>query len=59
MAVMIVDGQGGGIGKSLIEEIKEKNPDLFVIAVGTNATAAGVMKRAGADVAATGENPVV
>jgi len=59
MDILVVDGQGGGIGKSLIESIKKEFPEAYIIAVGTNSTAASNMKKAGADAAATGENPVV
>lgn len=59
MEILVVDGQGGGIGKSLIEAIKKEYPDIFIIAVGTNSTATNNMKKAGANVVATGENAVV
>ena len=57
--VAVVDGQGGGIGKSLVEKLKRAWPDLHVRALGTNAEATGRMLRAGADDGATGENAVV
>ncbi len=56
--VMIVDAQGGGLGKQLINLIKKDLPDLHVIAVGTNSAATAAMLKAGADEAATGENAV-
>lgn len=59
MKILVVDGQGGGIGKALVAAIKETKPDIEVIAVGTNSTAASAMKKAGADAVATGENPVI
>lgn len=59
MEIVVVDGQGGGIGKSVIAAIKAKNPDVFIIAVGTNSMASANMKKAGADVIATGENAVI
>ncbi len=58
MTVLIVDGQGGGVGKTLIAKLKKALPDLCIIAVGTNSIATSVMKKAGADIAATGENAV-
>lgn len=59
MEIVVVDGQGGGIGKSVIAAIKAKNPDVFIIGVGTNSIATANMKKAGADVIATGENAVI
>ena len=59
MNILIIDAQGGGIGKQLISAIKENIPDAVITAVGTNSTATSVMLKAGADKAATGENAVV
>ena len=56
--VMIVDAQGGGLGKQLISEIRKEISEIHIIAVGTNSTATSVMLKAGADEAATGENSV-
>lgn len=58
MKVLIIDGQGGGLGRQLVTAVKEKCPEAEVLAVGTNSTATGAMLRAGADQAATGENSV-
>ncbi|MCI5779273.1 MAG: DUF3842 family protein [Lentisphaeria bacterium] len=58
MKILVIDGQGGGIGKSLIAQLKLRLPDCRIIAVGTNSIAASVMKKAGADIVATGENAV-
>ena len=54
--IMVVDAQGGGLGRQLIVTIKKEFPDVTVIAVGTNSVATGNMLKAGADEAATGEN---
>jgi len=59
MKVLIIDGQGGKLGAEVINLIKNKNLELEIIAVGTNALATQAMLKAGADVVATGENPVV
>lgn len=59
MEIVVIDGLGGGIGKSVIEAIKKELPDTFVIGVGTNSAATNNMKKGGADVVATGENAVV
>lgn len=59
MNVLVIDAQGGGIGKQLISEIKQEIPEIFVTAVGTNSAATAGMLKAGADAAATGENAVI
>lgn len=59
MKVLIIDGQGGGLGRQLVTVIKERYPQVEVLAVGTNSLATGAMLKAGADQAATGENSVV
>ncbi|MEA4858875.1 MAG: DUF3842 family protein [Sphaerochaeta sp.] len=57
--VVIIDGQGGSLGKSLVEAIKARFTQVKVLAIGTNSLAASAMLRSGADAIATGENPVV
>ena len=59
MTILVIDGQGGKLGKSLVESIKKSFPQVEIMAVGTNSTAAEAMRRAGADQVATGENTVV
>ncbi|MDE6747546.1 MAG: DUF3842 family protein [Lachnospiraceae bacterium] len=59
MNILVIDAQGGGVGKQLVTAIKQNMPKASVTAVGTNSTAASVMLKAGADHAATGENAVV
>ena len=59
MNILIIDGQGGGIGRQLVENIKKALPEQKITAVGTNALAAQAMLKAGADRTATGENAVV
>ena len=56
--VLIVDAQGGGLGKQLILKIRREIPDVHITAVGTNVAATTAMMKAGADEAATGENAV-
>lgn len=58
MNILVIDGQGGGIGKLLVSGIKSEYPDFFVTAVGANSIATSAMLKAGADAAATGENAV-
>ena len=59
MRVLVVDGQGGKIGKTVIEKLLAAGYTDELIAVGTNAMATAAMLRAGARQGATGENPVV
>lgn len=60
MKIVVIDGQGGGIGRALIEKLKSiSNKDIHVIAIGTNSMATANMIKAGANEGATGENPIV
>ena len=58
MKVLIIDGQGGGLGRQLVAAVKEYDRSIEVLAVGTNSAATNAMLKAGADQAATGENSV-
>ena len=58
MRVLVIDGQGGGLGKQLVTAVKGYDRGIEVIAVGTNSAATNMMLKAGADQAATGENSV-
>lgn len=59
MKIMVMDGQGGRMGKGIVEQIKRNFPEDEVLAVGTNSIATAAMMKAGADAGATGENPAV
>lgn len=59
MNILIIDAQGGGIGKQVVTAIKQNMPDAVITAVGTNTAATSVMLKAGADYGATGENAVI
>lgn len=59
MNILVIDAQGGGIGKQVVAAIKKHIPVATVTAVGTNSLATSAMLKAGADNAATGENAVV
>ena len=59
MKILVIDAQGGGLGKMLVEGLKKALPEAYVYAVGTNSIATSSMLRAGADEAATGENSVL
>ena len=60
--ISIIDGQGGGIGKQLVEKLAprlSKEKSVTIRALGTNALATNAMLKAGADDGATGENAIV
>ena len=59
MNVLIIDAQGGGLGKQIITAIKKTYPSISITAVGTNSVATSNMLKAGADHGATGENAVI
>lgn len=59
MKIIVIDGQGGKLGKLLVEQLKEVLPQQPVIALGTNTIATLAMLKAGATRGATGENPVI
>jgi len=58
--LMVIDGQGGGIGSTIIRGLRESiGNELEIIALGTNSIATSRMMKAGANKGATGENAVV
>ncbi|MDD3172845.1 MAG: DUF3842 family protein [Herbinix sp.] len=62
MMISVIDGQGGGIGKSIIGKLRKfinKDMGITICALGTNSTATNNMIKAGADMGATGENAIV
>lgn len=59
MRILIIDGMGGGIGKSIVERLRRETEEYSILGIGTNAIAASTMLKAGADQSATGENAVV
>jgi len=59
MNILVIDGQGGQLGGQIIKSLKANFEELDITAVGTNATATATMLKAGANQAATGENPVI
>jgi hypothetical protein len=60
MVVMVMDGQGGGIGAAIIKALrKDIGNNLMVLGLGTNAIATSCMMKAGANRGATGENAII
>ncbi|MBN1228008.1 MAG: DUF3842 family protein [Deltaproteobacteria bacterium] len=57
---MVVDGQGGGIGKTIIKRLRDVYAEeIEILALGTNSLATSQMMKAGANRGATGENAIV
>jgi len=56
--IAVIDGQGGGIGKHIVEQLRKRIPELDILALGTNALATGAMLRAGATEGASGESAI-
>ena len=59
MKILVIDGQGGKMGRTIVEQLKNSLPDYKITALGTNSIATSAMLKAGADFGATGENPVI
>lgn len=60
MKIAVIDGQGGGIGRVIVERLRKDLPEgTEIIALGTNALAAAQMIKAGANEGASGEAAVV
>jgi hypothetical protein len=58
--ICVIDGQGGGIGATLIKCLKEAyGESIELLALGTNAIATAQMLKAGANRGASGENAIV
>lgn len=58
MKILVIDGQGGGVGRSIVAALKAAMPHMPVLALGTNAQATAAMLKAGADQGATGEGAI-
>lgn len=60
MRIAVVDGQGGGIGKLIVEKLRTAfGNEVDILALGTNALAVSLMLKAGANEGASGENAIV
>ena len=59
MKIAVIDGQGGGMGKMIIDKLKkELKADVEILALGTNAYATSSMVKAGANEGASGESAI-
>lgn len=60
MKIAVVDGQGGGIGKAIVEKLRSAfSEEVEILALGTNALATSLMLKAGANEGASGENAIL
>lgn len=61
MTILVVDAQGGGLGRALIEKLVAAGigERAEILAAGTNSHATASMRKAGAHACATGENAVI
>lgn len=60
MRIAVVDGQGGGIGRLIVEKVRRRFGDrLDILALGTNALATAAILKAGANEGASGENAII
>ena len=59
LRAVIIDGQGGRLGRMLTEAIRAAALPCHILVIGTNSIATASMLKAGADAGATGENPVI
>ena len=60
MNILVIDGQGGRLGRKLVENIRKICPEAEITAVGTNSIATSAMMNSNcADNLATGENAVI
>ena len=59
MTILVIDGQGGKLGRQLVKAISERFPQEELVAVGTNSAATATLLKGGAQRGATGENAVL
>ena len=59
MKLIVVDGQGGGMGKAIVSQMRKAFPAAEILALGTNSAATAAMLKGGATAGATGENAVL
>jgi len=58
--IAVVDGQGGGIGSTIVKRLREEfGPRIEILALGTNSAATTAMMKARANKGATGENAII
>lgn len=58
MKIIVIDGQGGNVGKSVIEQIIAAKISCEIVAIGTNGISTSTMIKAKPNFASTGENAI-
>lgn len=58
LKIAVIDAQGGGFGKAMVEALSTLGDRVDILALGTNVYATMAMKKAGAHRYATGENAI-
>jgi hypothetical protein len=59
-SLIVMDGQGGGIGRAIIKRLRDTfGEEVEILALGTNSVATSQMMKAGANRGATGENAII
>ena len=59
MRIVVIDGQGGRLGREVVSAVRDAFPKAEIKVVGTNSVATATMLKAGASEGATGENPAI
>ena len=59
MKILVMDAQGGGVGRQVVSAVRKRFPQAVITVVGTSSAATAAMLKAGADRGATGENAAV
>ena len=59
MQIVVIDGQGGRLGREVVSAVRDAFPAAEIKVVGTNSVATATMLKAGASEGATGENPAI
>jgi NAD(P)-dependent dehydrogenase (short-subunit alcohol dehydrogenase family) len=60
LKIIVIDGQGGGIGSLIVRRLRDEFGDTIeILALGTNAAATSAMMKSRADKGATGENAII
>lgn len=59
MKLLVIDGQGGRLGRQIVESVISRYRGVELTVVGTNSRATEEMLKGGARLAATGENAVI
>lgn len=59
MQIVVIDGQGGRLGREVVSAVRGAFPTAEIKVIGTNSVATATMLKAGASEGATGENPAI